>query len=453
MSKQNQLPTEAETAENLTAIPDVESMETLNVPIQKKNAGYRVFAALLAVISVVAFFIPMFGYLNAFFVVEEEMLFKVLTDAISSDVKAFGFIPVLTNELLLGELTGVMLYVLVVGLAISFVLSFIALFSAKKSPRLLTTAATFFGISTMAYATSIIAATASIDLKLDLVSLALAAFGVVLCTLLSPIRIGKKAWATVLQFLLTIGACLAIVYGAGKTAPYLEVAYLTKSVYETIVLAIVAVVFLCAVFAYIRLRTVKGLAFDVFRYVLLILVAVALTYVNVASKVDSDTLQLYALIAAIISVVQIIIAIVQIRHKGKKEVKNAQDEILNSFEVEEYAEAYPYEGGPVAGVETAEEVNPTFQAQPTPVQTAGYDFYNCKSFDPFIATLDMEERNQFTELFILRYKGVMPEIPDYQVGGDNKEFFRKVFIYLGQYRDRIPNGLLAKIYQFSIRLS
>ncbi|MBR2375908.1 MAG: hypothetical protein IKA88_06435 [Clostridia bacterium] len=453
MSNINQLPTE-EMPEDFSALPPVEETETLDPTAKKKNAGYRVFAAILAVISVAAFFIPMFGYLNAFFAVEEEMLFKVLTDAFGSDMKAFGVIPVLTNtELLLGKLAGVMLYVLVAGLAVSFILSFIALFSAKKAPALLAAAATFFGVSTAAYTVSIIAATASIDLKIDLISVALAAVGVLLCCLLSPIRNGKKAWANVFQFLLTIGACFSVVYGAGKAAPVLEIAYIVKSMYETIVLAIVAVVFLCAVFAYIRLRTVKGLGFDIFRYVLLILAAVALCYVNVASEADSDTLQLYALIAAIISVVQIIIAIVQIRCKGKKEVKDAQEEILNSFEVEEYAEAYPYEGGPVAGVEMAEEVNTTVHAQPAPVQTAGYDFYNCKSFDPFIASLDMEERNQFTELFILKYKGVMPEIPDYQVGGDNKEFFRKVFIYLGQYRDRIPNGLLAKIYQFSIKLS
>ena len=117
--------------------------------------------------------------------------------------------------------------------------------------------------------------------------------------------------------------------------------------------------------------------------------------------------------------------------------------------VQAYAEAYAYEGGPVAGVELAEEVNPAFAG----TATAGYDFYNCQSFDPFIASLNQEERNQFTELFILRYKGVMPEIPDYVVGGDNSEFFRMIFIYLGQYRERIPNGLLNKIYIYYTKIS
>ena len=34
----------------------------------------------------------------------------------------------------------------------------------------------------------------------------------------------------------------------------------------------------------------------------------------------------------------------------------------------------------------------------------------------------------------------------------NKEFFRKIFIYLGQYRDRMSQNLLAKMYQFSMKI-
>ena len=123
---------------------------------------------------------------------------------------------------------------------------------------------------------------------------------------------------------------------------------------------------------------------------------------------------------------------------------------------DEFAEALPYEGGPVEGVELAEEiveepVAPAPEAAPA-VETADYDYYNSKSFDPFIATLSTEERNQFTELYIVKYKGTMPEIPDYEVGGNNKQFFRKVFIYLGQYRDRIPDGLLSKMYEYATKL-
>ncbi len=132
-------------------------------------------------------------------------------------------------------------------------------------------------------------------------------------------------------------------------------------------------------------------------------------------------------------------------------VKEPVKETVKAYTVEEYAEAYAYEGGPVQGVELAQEVNPSFNPY-TPANTNSYDFYNCQSFDAFIASLTNEERNQFTELFILRYKGVMPEIPDYVVGGDNREFFRKIFIYLGQYRERIPNDLLNKMYIYSTKV-
>ena len=66
-------------------------------------------------------------------------------------------------------------------------------------------------------------------------------------------------------------------------------------------------------------------------------------------------------------------------------------------------------------------------------------------------TLSDKEREQFTNLFILKYSGALGNLPDYVVGGNNDDFFRKVFIYLGQYRDRIPNGLLAKMYKFAVR--
>ena len=111
---------------------------------------------------------------------------------------------------------------------------------------------------------------------------------------------------------------------------------------------------------------------------------------------------------------------------------------------------------PVAGEETkfasyanASAASPA--ASTAAPATAAYDYYNTQSFDPFIASLNEKEREQFTDLFILKYQGVMNHLPDYVVGGDNSEFFRKVFIYLGQYRERIPDALLAKMYKFCIK--
>ncbi len=169
-------------------------------------------------------------------------------------------------------------------------------------------------------------------------------------------------------------------------------------------------------------------------------------YAIVAKGVD-----LASLILAIALLIVTIVCVILTKPKKEVVVEEPVEED-DGFVVEEYAEAYPYEGGPVAGVVMAQEVNPSFLPHEPHVNTAGYDFYNSKSFDPFIATLTAEERNNFTEIFILKFKGSFPELPDYEVGGDNKEFFRKIFIYLGQYRDRIPSELLGKMYQYSLKI-
>lgn len=189
------------------------------------------------------------------------------------------------------------------------------------------------------------------------------------------------------------------------------------------------------------------------------LVKAVLFFLNVGAVVYTAC---YAIVAGGIDLVSLVLAVAMlvativclIVTKPKVEViEEKVEEVDDGFEVEEYAEAYPYEGGPVAGVVMAEEVNPSFLPHEPHVNTAGYDFYNSKSFDAFIAMLSEQERNEFTEIFILKFRGPMNELPEYEVGGDNKEFFRKVFIYLGQYRDRIPSGLLGKMYQYSLKLS
>ena len=53
---------------------------------------------------------------------------------------------------------------------------------------------------------------------------------------------------------------------------------------------------------------------------------------------------------------------------------------MEEFIREEYAEAVAYEGGPVEGVEIAEEVNPTFVPQPAEVKV----WYTLRITLPFL---------------------------------------------------------------------
>ena len=476
-------------------------------PAKKKNVTARIFAALFAVIAIAVAFL-----LNVKILVGSSAsnmkIFSAVKDTISSSNKAWG-LPVLVNAISIPtKIAGLAFYGFVGFLAIAVILGIITIFCSKKAPAMLRVVVFFF---TAAWALNalIVYAFTYYTYKtnlLDLYSIALAAFGALVYFILAVAKNGKKSWLNQLQVLLSLGASAAVLlamllytadFKAGLSSGLKDVVS-----FKIVFIAICAVLLLNALAFSIRLQTKKGLAFDLVRYIVQFILGLAVCYIAIMSK-GAKVFLFFAIAAAAISLVQIVICIIQNKCKnGKKEkamkapkekkvkaskakkdkaVKEpVQEPILaipapvaapavavapvapatpapvaipSEYVVEEYAEALPYDGGPVEGVALAEEVNPTFTSMPArPVETAGYDFYNSKSFDPFIAVLDNQERNQFTEIFILKYKGEMSEIPDYIVGGDNKEFFRKLFIYLGQYRDRIPDSLLAKIYQFTVKM-
>ena len=473
---------------------------------KKKNVSARIFAALFVVITLAVAFLINVNILvgNA---PTSLTIFDAVKDVLSSSHKAYGLPVLVTAFNYPTNFAGLALYAFVGFLAFSVILGIIAIFCSKKAPAMLRAVVFFFTAGWASNAIAVFAFTyyeSNINF-LDMYSIALAAFGAFVYFILSVAKNGKKAWLNQFNALLSIGAYAAILLAMLRyTADFktgLESGLKGLVSFKILLTVVCALAIFNALVVAIRLQAKKGVAFDLFRYIVQFIVGVAVCYIAIMSK-GVKTFLLFAIAAAGISLLQIVIGIIQNKCKnGKKEkamktpkekkvkqpkakkekpvkeiapvqepipaipapvaapatavapVQPAAVEIPAEYVVEEYAEALPYDGGPVEGVALAEEVNPTFTAMPTrPVETAGYDFYNSKSFDPFIAVLDNQERNQFTEIFILKYKGEMPEIPDYVVGGENKEFFRKLFIYLGQYRDRIPDSLLAKVYQFTVKM-
>ena len=85
--------------------------------------------------------------------------------------------------------------------------------------------------------------------------------------------------------------------------------------------------------------------------------------------------------------------------------------------------------------------------QPNPyynnMNTAGY------VPDAFINGLTPSERDEFNKIFISRIYGENKRLPAYVVGGDNREFFTKVFVFMGKYRTVMSDGLIQKIYDYS----
>lgn len=448
------------------ALPETAETPQTEAPApKKKTAACRVFSLILIAVSVAALFLPV--QILKGFAPESATLFASLTDLFGGGEasKLFGVLPVYTDVAnVAGLLAGVAFYALILAIALTVVFGLIALLSGKAC--LFRLASFFFatGFGTYAVCGYALPAIKGTAIEFDLITVAIAVAGALLYLVLGFAGKGKKAFASLIQLLFTLVfvAATVMVFN-GYTAEITKAVEGFGLTFDLTVQIVVAVIWVVALLGAARLLAKKGLALDLIRYIVQLIVGGVLCYVAFTASAADNMLLIYAGVAAGVSLLQIIICACQMK-SGKP--KKAVEEIapveqpapapVPEYTVEEYAEALPYEGGPVEGVEIAQEVNPTFEEnpiEPVQVNTAGYDFYNSKSFDPFIAILNNEERNQFTELFILKYKGVMPEIPDYQVGGDNKEFFRKLFIYLGQYRDRIPDGLLSKIYQFAIRNS
>ncbi len=176
----------------------------------------------------------------------------------------------------------------------------------------------------------------------------------------------------------------------------------------------------------------------------------------VSNDKGKGVLDVNAIIVAVVALVWFILVCIITRKPKIKEVEIPVDP-YKDFITEEVIEAYAYEGGPVAGIEVAEEVYPTvaaIEAIKDPDGTARNTVASLlgNGFDAFLITLNEKEKNEFIDLYVLKCRGIMPEIPGYVVGGDNKDFFNKVFIYLGQYREKIPGDLLAKMYSFSMKI-
>ena len=69
--------------------------------------------------------------------------------------------------------------------------------------------------------------------------------------------------------------------------------------------------------------------------------------------------------------------------------------------------------------------------------------------DAFLVTLTAREKAEFKKLFVDDSPLRSSRLPAYVPAGDNREFFRRVFIYIGRFRSVISPALLQKIYTFS----
>ena len=529
---------------------------------RRRNVGYRILAPILAIAPIIVFFLVNISFVistTAGYAVYEGKLFDALkalftnglgefygsaaesvTGAVTSgfeSFKVFG-IPVLSGAGAVGKVMGLVLYILPAAMVLTVIMAVIGIFSRRAAPGAARAIAFVNFWAYGLYALCVLAVSLyyeNIETAVDLTLLIAAGVFFLIYVVLAFIKAKKYTWMTLLMTILTAAFAGVLLYGIIGCADSLVallssqdaaiISSLTKGeFYRYVIIAVLGVALLGLAVSCMRMSTKKGYGFDIFRYIVHLIVVGVFIYFAFTEDSLKD-IQLYAGIAAAIALVQVILCIVAVsmlksnkaarakekeeriaekeaekaaieaekaEKKARKEAKKAEgaetvtetattaETTVETEEKEEatgvYAEAVRYEGAtqesaareaePLTAADLAGEqaaqpqqqpvYNYNFNTQPQeqpagPGATADYDFYNSRSFDPFIASLSSAEREQFTEIFILKYKGDTKNLPDYQVGGDNTEFFRKVFIYLGQYRDRIPDSLLSKMYQFAIR--
>ncbi|MDE7301035.1 MAG: hypothetical protein K2N47_02585 [Clostridia bacterium] len=67
--------------------------------------------------------------------------------------------------------------------------------------------------------------------------------------------------------------------------------------------------------------------------------------------------------------------------------------------------------------------------------------------DPFMDTLTDSEKQEFSDIFILKTKGFVRGVPEYQFNAMNEDFFPAVFVHINRYRTICSDGLLGKMYK------
>ena len=326
----------------------------------------------------------------------------------------------------------------------------------------------------------------------DFPSIVITGLLAVLLILTAIFRAKGRGFMNIVLTLFTLAAIFALIYPGSLTTYYVYFcvdgikgslkAFMTLLFYS-------ATLFLVVVLTFNWIASIVGLSsrkfgFKCFRYALLLL-AVILFHVTFILANTSNRWQLFTTktLTQLISTIGLLVAVVgafvislvcailygkkdkaakaeeKEEKKSEKKAEEKPAEVktepvvrpLSAFErkmvelaaqsekepeEEEVEETTPVEFKPRRAVKPVEE---------EPEQSI-YDFENC-TYDAFISSLTNREKDEFGDVFIANKHGAISYLPVYVVGGDNSEFFRKAFIYLGRFRKNISASLLDKMYQ------
>lgn len=418
-----------------------------------KNVGYRILAGVIAALCVITCFLPV-NVIVGTYGLETKSLFQALGSLSDAEYKLFGFLSAFTSgSTAIGVCASMCFYGILVCLIAALVLSIVAICLKKKAP-LLTNIAVFvftWGVAMYSLSVLIISSYApGTPITFEVATLVLAIVGALIYFSLMILQLGKNAILNgaifLLSLLFTASIFLAITHNDKLVSEMVN----TKTAYKVwlVVFSVLLIVNLVMVSA--RAMCKKCIYADLVSALVEVVIAISVCYICYSAGIMNKSYIFLSLFGALVAVIQVLVTVLCAELANKQKLAEAKEAFMAEFEVEEYAEAVPYLGGPVAGVQVAEAVEENGEATEACAENCDSNCNN--AFDPFLCTLNAAERNEFAELYILRSKGAMAEIPEYIVGGDNKTFFSKVFINLGKYRGSISNELLSKIYNYSIKL-
>lgn len=393
---------------------------------------YPIVAALSAILSIVAMFVPLDTFTKGY-VVERHSIFDRLTHLGSANDKIFGLIPSYVPSGIMGTVTTGALYMAGIVLITAIVFAVLAIFLKKQAP-IFTCVSVFLSTWAIAgYVLSVLIVSSyhpSVAITIDYLGIVLSILsaGLYLAVMIKLLK--TEAILNAIYFLLTLLftglVFLALTYKGSFVSELVN----SSKVYESALL--LACVFLMInLFASSVLALLRtGLYLDLILSLAEILIVIGICYVSTAAGKFEKSYVVLSLIASLVTIAEIFITVLHLSYSHKNELEEMANVMIEKSEEE---------------TETANEK----AAIAKPNQEA---LACLKEEDEFIKTLSDMEKSDFAELYILKSKGTMAEIPDYQIGGDNKDFFNKVFIYLGQYRAMIPSELLSKIYDYSMSL-
>ena len=465
---------------------------------ESKNLGYRILAVVIMLFAVGGLFLGMLGAKVEFF---QTVLPTFGIPQLSGSLIAFGYDVVHTwissasaifssgISAILANIVQLLLVVVLLIAAVYALIAFIvAMVSGKKAKRCVTPAAmltllAYSGIFfwSLFFASSAPLSLSSIDIPCAIVtvvafiSLILIAFGE--C---------KSGFVNVLLLLISLAIPFVFAYPRSLTAGALN-----SDVFDfkgDALFLNIATLFFAVMIAFnllmstARVNAKRGALFDCVRFGLQLIASVLVIAATASNEWfgfgNGQVLGTILVIALpVLTLVGFILALVAtvfaFKHK-KEEAANKpesdaddDDEVGNAlivapgsavaangapevqyseFERKMFALArgerpQPEEVEASAEEEVEEQVDETPE-EVEEVYTGEY------TYDPFLSTLTLKEKNEFCDMFIANKTGKLEVLPVYVINGDNARFFRKVFVYLGRYRNDISTPLMKKLYAY-----